>query len=436
MGDHATLSASKASAWMNCYGVIAMTQGAPNTSSKFADEGTAAHALAERCLTSGQNPAGFIGERIDGGMRTFEITDDMAGHVQTYLDHIEGLAADGELHIECQVDYTRPLGLVGKTVPHITPDGEVVEDQLSAFGTSDAIIVRGSELIVVDLKYGMGVKVDAQDNEQLLLYAVGAYEEHSLVGEFDTVRTVIVQPRLNHISEAVYTIDELKEFTLQASMAADHVIANLKRKHKADDARMELSPGEKQCRWCAAKATCPALLENVKMAVASAASPDDFEDVSGKPLAMQLAAKQPLAADLGIDALSQAMKAVDLVEMWCKGVRAETERRLLEGQAVDGFKIVEGKMGNRVWANAAEAEEAMKAMRLKIDEMYDRKVISPTSAEKLLKSTPRKWAKLADLITRSAGAKHVAPASDPRPALNITPVADDFDDVTSGEDLV
>ena len=125
--------------------------------------------------------------------------------------------------------------------------------------------------------------------------------------------------------------------------------------------------------------------------------------------------------------------AVDIIEDWCKAVRAEVERRLLHGTPVPGFKLVQGRKGSRVWANADEAEALLKALKLKQDEMYERKLISPTTAAKVLKEAPKKWERVEALITQSEGKPSVAPESDKRPALVLTPVVDEFEDLTGGE---
>ena len=125
-----------------------------------------------------------------------------------------------------------------------------------------------------------------------------------------------------------------------------------------------------------------------------------------------------------------------MVEDWCKAIRAEVERRLLAGVDIPGHKLVEGRRGARAWANAEEVEAALKAMRLKVEQMYDLKLISPTTAEKLAKAGaigPRQWPKLQDMITQADGKPSVAPASDKRPALVVKPVADEFDAVTDDD---
>jgi hypothetical protein len=129
--------------------------------------------------------------------------------------------------------------------------------------------------------------------------------------------------------------------------------------------------------------------------------------------------------------LAAVLSKADLIEDWLKARarrgRAPAARR---SDAVPGFKIVQGRQGNRAWSNASEAEAYLKAMRLKVEEMYDLKLISPTSAEKLAKAKtigPRQWKTLAGARSPAADGKpHVAPVTDPRPALAITPVADEF----------
>ena len=164
---------------------------------------------------------------------------------------------------------------------------------------------------------------------------------------------------------------------------------------------------------------------------------DDFVDTT-QPVAPQL----EHAAERTFDnaTLGNLLGAVDLIEGWCKAIRAKAEAELLAGRPVPGFKLVEGRRGARRWADDKEVEATMKSMRMKLEEMYDFSLISPTTAEKLHKAGtigPRQWPKLQGLITQSEGKPSVAPASDKRPALVIQASADDFANVTeSVGDLV
>jgi hypothetical protein len=387
---------------MRCPGSVSLESQFPDTSSKFADEGTAAHELAAWALESGNDAIAYLGRLIDVDGNQFEVNDEMASNVQAYVDTVREYAIDGQLMVEQRVDFSDVVG-----VPE-------------SFGTSDAVILFKDEIILVDLKYGKGVRVDAERNEQLMLYALGALNEFGMVGDFKRVRMVIHQPRLQHVSEWDCTVEELHAFGAQAKDCATRVM------DITMGAAADLAPGEKQCRFCKAKATCPALRAEVASTVALesyAASPEDFADLS---------TANPKAED-DAEWLAAAMAQVDLIESWCKAVRAEVERRLLDGQDVPGFKLVEGRRGSRKWTNDTEVEAALKAMRVKQEHMYDFSLISPTTAERLAKTEilgPRQWASLKDLITQSEGKPSVAPASDKRQAISLKPTADEFEALT------
>jgi Protein of unknown function (DUF2800) len=390
---------------MACPGSVVLEAEFPDTGSVFADEGTAAHTLAAWCLEDKTEPQEYIGEVIHVGERKFTVDKAMAGHVADYVKFVRELAVGGSLLVEQSV----PIG-------HLTGED-------GARGTSDAVIIRATErnLTVADLKYGMGVQVSAIDNPQLMKYALGAYEKFSLLADFDTVSMYIHMPRLNHVSEFHVSVAELLAFADEVREAARNVERAQKELARDIETGLPyeyLQPGEKQCRFCRAKSTCPALLAEVTEVVGgSPATAEDF--ASFTPDAPD--------SDVGDNYLSIAMAKVGLVEDWCKAVRAETERRLLQGKSVPGWKLVEGKLGNRQWTSQDEAEAALKSMRLKQDEMYERKLISPTAAEKVLKQNPAKWEKLQKLITRNPGKPSVAPAADKRPALAVhTATADDF----------
>lgn len=422
MSKHAILSPSSFKALMLCPAKPAMERGRPDRSSEYADEGTAAHFLASWCLLQDRDNAhDLIGDTIvvdtegeayffdpdnrSEGDRLFEVTHEMVDAVQTYLDTVRDLAGgDGEILVEQAL----PIG-------HIT-------GEQGAEGTGDAVILRGNEIIVVDFKYGRGVEVDADNNPQLMLYALGALERFGMVEEFETARMVISQPRLRAApSEWSCTVEDLVEWgrttaTPAAIAAADLLACDL------PVACKHCRPHEDACRFCSAKADCPALAAKVEQAIGL-----EFTDLTTAD-----ATQQDAIVEDAVDAASVAgqlgtrMDAVPLVEMWCKAIRGKVEGELLAGRPVAGYKLVQGRKPARAWSDAELAEATLKKMRLKADDMYERKLISPTSAEKLLKPTPKKWAKVSALITQGEGSPSVAPVSDKRPALKIAPVSSEF----------
>ncbi len=430
MAQHAMLSPSGAEKWFGCPGSLAMEAGLPDESSDYADEGTAAHFLGSECLEKGDHPAAFLKRVIlvgsddlrgfDGALwgpdhlETFDVRNKyvvdmgMVGHVNTYVQAVRKYAVGGSLFVEQRLPITNWT---------TEPD---------AFGTSDAVIIVGKELQVHDLKYGMGTRVEAERNKQLLIYALAAYDEFGMVEDLETVRIVIHQPRVSSTAdEWSCSIADLLAFGEEVRSAAKGAL--LAYEHRRNWLGKELSylaPSDDACQWCRAKASCPALDKFVTAAVGA-----DFDDLTAED------AKLEPAGDGAT--LSRKMAAIPLIERWITAVRGKVESELFAGHPVPGYKVVAGKRGNRKWSNPDEAEALMKdTFRLKLEEMYKFSLISPTQAEKLSEQGtigPRQWPKLVAMITQDEGSPSVAPESDKRPALVINPV-EAFDDLT-GEDM-
>jgi hypothetical protein len=418
---HALLSPSSAYTWIACKASTAAQIGQPDESSEYADEGTAAHELAKWCLEAGNDTVAYMGRVITVGERQFEVDDEMADAVQVYIDGVRERIAAYELtgatvvmHVEQRL-----------SIEHIT-------GEKNAKGTSDCVLIATwangeAEICVIDLKYGRGVAVSAEMNYQAMIYAGGARYEHSDFYEFTSIRLVIHQVRVSEKpDEWVLTPAALAVWVnTVAKPAAAQAMLYVESVDFVGLALTDFTPGEKQCRFCKAKAVCPGLAQHVEQTIGR-----EFEAIADEGLFnVDLLTNQ----NLGI-----VYESLDLIDSWGKAVRGRIEYELLNGNAVPGVKLVQGRKGHRKWVSPEDSEAMLKSMRLKQEQMYNFKVISPTQAEKLLaEESPRRWKKLEALITQAPGKPSVAPDSDKRPALEITPPADDFEVVTAddGSDL-
>lgn len=371
MLKHAKLSASGSARWLNCAGSVKAEEGYSDKGSFFAAEGTAAHALADFCLSEQCSADNCIGRTFEG----FVVDNYMAEFVQQYVDYVR--QHSGVMYFEERVDFS----------PWV-PEG---------FGTSDCIVIDGDTLRVIDLKYGKGVRVDADNNSQAMLYALGALNGSAAFLDIKRIVCAIVQPRLDHISEWEISYDDL--------IAWGETIKPKAKLALTDNAPR--TPHEKACEWCKAKPTCPeqrALVESViligfdALDTHSPAMPDKLTDAQ----------------------LRQALEHKKLIVSWLDSVESLITERLEAGEAFDGFKLVAGR-SLRKWAD--EESAAPQLVELLGEKAHTQTLISPAQAEKVLGKAKAKL--VADLIVKPEGRPTLAREDDSRPAINCT--ADDFD---------
>lgn len=376
---HAILGPSGAHRWWYCPGSIVLEKDEPNFESGYSKEGTLAHTCAAGVLNYCIKKTTFL-ENVNYKNK------EMGTHVNDYTLYVIGELKDGILLVEQELEL------------------EWLTGEKGAVGTTDSNIISkdGKILIIIDLKYGMGERVFAFKNPQLIMYGLAALRQFGMLGDFQTIKLVVHQPRLNHVDEWVISVEELLEY----EPLIRQYVTNVRAAEKSNSLEGFLNPGEKQCQWCKAKHKCPALAATVVKETGV-----DFNDLTNAELI------EPI--DIG-----RAMAKTDLIELWIKGVRAKTESELFSGKEVKGYKLVEGKRGNREWEDEDKAEVEMKNLQLTKDEMYSSNILTPAKLEKKLKSQPEKWNKLTGLITQKKGKPSVAPVDDPRPALVVDPQAD------------
>lgn len=406
MSEHALYSPSSHERWGNCPGSIAVHK---NTSSRYAEEGTAAHSLAAECLTLKRDAVEYLGEKFGD----FTVDDDFAAAVQVYLNEIRALAKNGTLLVEVQVDLAEAFG---------------VEKQ---FGTSDAVVVNdlGTHVDVADLKFGMGERVFAEKNLQMMDYALGTLDTLKFAGydlsKLENVTLHIIQPRIDHLDSWTLSIADLDAHRAKTRKQIASCQNALMLEVGTPAFESTIVPGEKQCRWCSYKPYCKPLARSISQAVF-----DDFDAIDDPATLAKADPGLPPAHIIG-----QRLSILDLVDGWMRAVRAEGERLVLSGAAVIGmdglaFKVVEGKRGNKKWADEKKAEEALVGV-LAVDKAYKpQEIISPAVAGKILnkKATKDTWAAMFEpLITQAPGKPSVVPGSDPRPPYQGAATADDFD---------
>ena len=411
-GWHAQFSPSSSERWIACPGSIAATRGCPSTSNDFSREGTAAHLLASRALDYKRPAAFWIGQEIEVESRVFTVDDDMAGHVQTYLDDLLGRVGDGTLLHEQRVWFSETIG---------------VPDQ---GGTSDGIILSGDcrHLTVEDLKYGMGVQVNAEENTQMMTYALGVLETFAAVmDQVEEVTLVICQPRLDHLSEWTCSMDRLREHAAtirEAAERAQYGIAFADDGEPIPEALFKVT--EDGCRWCPIKATCEHYRKHVSALVFN-----DF-DVLEDPATVEVIGRPAIPAG---PSLGQMFGALELIEDWCRGVRGEVERMVLAGMDVIGpdgqrMKIIEGKKGRRAWRDQEAAKAALAGQLTPDKYLKPQPIISPSDAEKLLgrgKGGKTRFAEqFGPLIVQPPGKAKVALGSHPGAPYTPSADADEF----------
>ena len=372
---HARLSASGSQRWLACPGSILLEESYPeDVVSEFAEYGTAGHQLAQLCLEK-ERPAtlfeGQVFNKSENFPEGFKVDTEMADAVQTYLDYCNSLG-EGETHIEKRVDFSLYVN--------------------EGFGTADFIKVKDNEIHVVDLKLGKGVKVNAINNTQGMLYALGVVWDSKLADN-DIVHIAIVQPRLDHISEWSLTVNAL------LTWGTDSVRP---RAEQAWNGEPIFNPGETQCRFCKAKPTCKALAEHsLKTAM------DTFTDI---PTEEDLKEVHTLThAEIGA-----LLPRVNTLVNWAKSLEAHAFSELDKGEKIPGYKLVMGRSGNRKWTNEDDIERKLTQMGVRKSEMFSKKLLTPAQMCKIIKKKDLSVTQIETYWNSPEGKPTIAVESDSR----------------------
>jgi hypothetical protein len=391
---HARLAPSAAHRWMNCPGSVALCEDIPDRGSVFADEGTAAHTLAEQCLSQGEDAQDFAGFWVDvavgliepvagplTGPRTFEVDEEMIDGVQMYVDYVRELIKKCDTFgFEERVDCT-----------HLHPE---------IWGTGDYVGYEEAtqHAHVCDFKYGRGVAVDALENEQLLIYASGAVTKLAKQGNAVRKITVhIVQPRAPHKDGPVRTYTLLADDLL---LFENNVLSMAEATGEPD---APLHAGD-HCRFCKAAGTCPERRDASLLAAEIEFSPEG-----------EMQAR--VVTELTPEEIGRLMHEVGQIEAWCEAVRKHAHLEASHGRMPEGWKLV-AKRAPRKWINELQAAVNLKEIfDLEDDDIFTKKLISPAGAEKLVGKKGNAAAQLKALYSKRSSGSVLAPLDDPREAV-------------------
>ena len=438
--EHSLLGPSGSKKWMGCPAALVVEKGIPNDSGQAAINGTSMHTVSEVVLNriiagekkltaktykgcyvenEGKGPVKAHPKAPKGGVL---VNDDMVKQCDAYIDHWRPLLEVAEfVQLEMRADLTRILH----------PGFEIDGNKVKTFGTADMVVVMKNTdgtymLIVGDLKTGRH-KVEAKENKQLMLYALGLLRKLQTMYDITTVRLVIFQPYCGGASEWDITVEALEIFAKFASKRAIDALDAYSRGKKGLT-RADFRPSVDACQWCRFADQCSA---RAKAAIDTMTPPtatdDDLADEAPKATDREArkaarrakrGKKEEAPGAMSAAELRKAYEGLDAMRQHIKAIESAVFKAVMAGDGESlGLKMVAGKEGNRKWADESEVIEIFTKARIKRDVMYKETLLSPTDAEKVLKDEkPKVWAKLCDKITRAPAKPVLAPIDDPRPA--------------------
>lgn len=401
-GAHSVFSASGSPMWMGCPGSLIPNLLMPDSGSQDAAYGTVGHAIGETWLQTGVKPRHLLNTDewiVEKGVVFHVVIDDeMMDYVEQYVDWCNALP--GQHFVETRVDYSRftPLSHQG--------------------GTCDHAAVMPGVLIITDLKMGKGVRVYAERNTQLMLYALGFFLEWDEFFDFQVITVRVCQPRLEVFESWDLTRAELLAFAEEVK-ACSHAAWTL-------DAPRRASP--KACQWCKVSPTCVAyvalqaqLTANVFSDLTLSVDHDLAADVKDKIASGELFGDDDVMS-LSTEDMVKLLPYASFVTKWWASLKAELSRRIASGATGTGLKLVESNRTKRRFRNEGEAIAYLLENGVSRSDAVTEVVCSPSAAEKLLRSATGNTlanvkASISDFTWKPRGKPTLVPLSDKRQAL-------------------
>ena len=356
-----TVGGSTAERFIACPGSMKLSRKAPpQKSSSYADEGTMLHHILQTILEGKFSVEQLIGWSYEGHVFTEELRKEMIDPALEAWGILQkGYGGDFEYEIEMKVRSILP----------------------GSFGTVDVFAWNEDTVLLVDWKFGRGVKVPVEDNKQALFYASAArhHKKHAYRFENSKVVLAIVQPAFGGLDTWEIDGERLAHFDMDLEVAYN----------RARFDEPPLNTGD-HCKFCPAKATCPAINS-------------------------ELGGLLVIAEDISAD-LSDTLAKIAAIEPWLKGIKQDAHKLMEEGGKIPGWKLV-AKRKIRKWArDDSRTSLELGVLGLESTDIWKSTLVSPAQAEKLLDKGQRK--KLDKLIEAKSSGTTLAAASDPRPQIS------------------
>ena len=372
--DHALLSASSSHRWLHCNPSARLEREFADRETTAAAEGTAAHALAEHKL---KRRLKLRSERPVSPFDTEEMeicTDDYADFVMEQVTKERRRDPDTQVFIEQRLDFSCYV-----------PEG---------FGTGDCLIVSKGRLHIIDLKYGMGLLVDSEENPQMKLYALAALTQYEEQYQIKKVKLTIFQPRRENVSTWETSVAKLKKW------ATKDLVPKAQRAFKGEG---EYCPGE-WCIFCKAAVKCRARAED-KLRLAQS----EFK-------------MPPLLTDAEIE---DVLAKLPDIKKWADEIQEYAMAKALAGKEWAGFKLVEGRSVRKFTDERAVVKAANAAG---YHDIYKQTLISLTEMEKLMGKA--EFSKvLGALVTKPQGKPTLVPDTDKRQAITVSNPKNEFSEI-------
>lgn len=372
MTKHAILSASGAHRWMNCTPSARLELEFEDSSGEAAAEGTAAHELSEHKLRKSLNQKSKRPTSIYDSEEMEFHTDGYVQYVLEIIEKAKQSTSDPLLLIEQRFDFS-----------NYVPEG---------FGTGDCVIIADGVINIIDLKYGQGVLVHADNNPQMMLYALGALNLFDAIYDIETVTMTIYQPRRENVS--TFTLSKIDLYKWAEDVLKPK--AELAFKGEGD-----FQPGD-WCRFCRAAVRCRARAdENMKLAKYEFANPNLLLD----------------------EDIAEILKSVSDLTSWAKDIVAyATSAAMNQGKEWTGFKLVEGR-SNRKYTNEKAVVEAAK--KAGYENVYKQSVLTITNMEKMIGKAKFNEI-LGDHVFKPKGKPTLVPLSDKRSEMIVSSPKNEF----------